>query len=106
MGSNIGSRYVTGYILQTDSNTLLKKFRMSTEWLFECFKIVRYLFAGISTPELLIAHIFTQFCIVFLQCIEVILFIGFFFQNENLGDNTTVIALLALTGFAGMLFGK
>lgn len=48
----------------------------------------------------------TQSVIVFLQCTEVIFFIGVVFGTENNGDNLTVIMLLSLTGFAGMLFGK
>lgn len=60
---------------------------------------------GITTPELLLAHILTQSVIVFLQCTEVIFFIGVVFGTENNGDNLTVILLLSLTGFAGMLFG-
>lgn len=51
------------------------------------------------------AHILTQSVIVFLQCTEVIFFIGVVFGTENNGDNLTVIVLLSLTGFAGMLFG-
>lgn len=66
----------------------------------------RTLVAGITTPELLMAHILTQSVIVFLQCTEVIFFIGVVFGTENNGDNLTVIILLSLTGFAGMLFGK
>lgn len=54
---------------------------------------------------MLLAHILTQSVIVFLQCIEIIVYIGFFFGTENKGDNITIIALLSLTGFAGMLFG-
>lgn len=65
----------------------------------------RTLVAGITTPEMLIAHIGTQSVIVFLQCVEVIFFIGFIFGTVNHGDNLTLIALLSLTGFAGMLFG-
>lgn len=61
---------------------------------------------GITTPELLLAHILTQSVIVFLQCTEVIFFIGVVFGTENNGDNFTVIVLLSLTGFAGMLFGE
>lgn len=66
----------------------------------------RTLVAGITTPELLMAHILTQSVIVFLQCTEVIFFIGVVFGTQNNGDNLTVIVLLSLTGFAGMLFGK
>lgn len=65
-----------------------------------------FFFAGITTPELLLAHMFTQSVIVLLQCTEVIFFIGIVFGTVNHGDNFTVIILLSLTGFAGMLFGK
>lgn len=64
-----------------------------------------HILLGITTPELLLAHILTQSVIVFLQCTEVIFFIGVVFGTENNGDNLTVILLLSLTGFAGMLFG-
>lgn len=60
---------------------------------------------GITTPELLLAHIVTQAVIVFLQCTEVIFFVGVVFGTVNNGNNLTVIMLLSLTGFAGMLFG-
>lgn len=60
---------------------------------------------GITTPELLLAHIVTQAVIVFLQCTEVIFFVGVVFGTVNNGNNLTVIFLLSLTGFAGMLFG-
>lgn len=66
---------------------------------------VEYATIGITTPELLMAHILTQSVIVFLQCTEVIFFIGVVFGTVNNGDNLTVIVLLSLTGFAGMLFG-
>lgn len=56
-------------------------------------------------PELLLAHIVTQSIVVVLQCIEVILYIGFVFETVNHGDNSTVIGMLVLNGFAGMLFG-
>lgn len=56
-------------------------------------------------PELLSAHILTQSAVVFIQCIEIIFYIGFVFETPNRGDNTTVIAMLVLNGFGGMLFG-
>lgn len=66
----------------------------------------RTLVAGITTTELLLAHIMTHSILVFLQAAEVIFFIGVVFGTENNGDNLTVICLLALTGFGGMLFGN
>lgn len=61
--------------------------------------------AGITTPELLLAHIATQSVIVFLQCVEIIFYIGIVFGTVNKGDNITIIFLLSLTGLAGMFFG-
>lgn len=60
---------------------------------------------GISMPELLLAHILTQSVIVIIQCIELIFYIGIIFETPNRGDNSTVIAMLTLNGFGGMLFG-
>lgn len=65
----------------------------------------RTLVAGITTPEMLIAHIAIQSCIVFMQCVEVMLYVGFIFGTENKGDNFTIIALLGLNGVAGLFFG-
>ncbi|KAG4079241.1 hypothetical protein HA402_006964 [Bradysia odoriphaga] len=65
----------------------------------------RTLVAGISMPELLCAHILVQSTIVVIQCIELIFYIGFIFETPNRGDNFTVIAMLTLNGFGGMLFG-
>lgn len=65
----------------------------------------RTLVAGISTTELLIAHIITQSTVMLLQCAEIVILATFIFNTENHGDNFTVIFLLMLLGFAGMLYG-
>lgn len=41
-----------------------------------------------------------------LQCIEIILLATFLFDAQNQGSNITVVGLLMLLGFAGMLYGK
>lgn len=65
----------------------------------------RTLVAGISTTELLLAHIITQSSVMFLQCIEIVILSAFIFDTQNHGDNATVIVLLMMLGFAGMLYG-
>ncbi|XP_041760997.1 ABC transporter G family member 20 [Anopheles merus] len=65
----------------------------------------RTIVAGITALELLIAHIITQTSIMLLQCIEIILLATFLFDAQNQGSNITVVGLLMLLGFAGMLYG-
>ncbi|XP_058467891.1 ABC transporter G family member 20 [Malaya genurostris] len=65
----------------------------------------RTLVAGITALELLLAHIITQTSIMLLQCIEIILLATFVFDVQNQGSNVTVVGLLMLLGFAGMLYG-
>lgn len=65
----------------------------------------RTLVAGVSTTELLIAHIITQSTVMLMQCVEIVILAAFIFNTENHGDNFTVIFLLMLLGFSGMLYG-
>lgn len=65
----------------------------------------RTLVAGVSTTELLIAHIITQSAVMLMQCAEIVILSAFIFDTENRGDNFTVVFLLSLLGFAGMLYG-
>lgn len=66
----------------------------------------RTLLAGVSATEMLWAHLLTQLIIMALQSFEVIMYIGIVFDTYNNGDTTTLIGLLTLTAFCGMLFGK
>ncbi|EDW63587.1 ABC transporter G family member 20 [Drosophila virilis] len=65
----------------------------------------RTLLAGVSATEMLWAHLLTQLIIMALQSFEVIMYIGIVFDTYNNGDTTTLIGLLTLTAFCGMLFG-
>ncbi|XP_017854545.2 ABC transporter G family member 20 [Drosophila busckii] len=65
----------------------------------------RTLLAGVSANEMLWAHLLTQLIIMALQSFEVIMYIGIVFDTYNKGDTTTLIGLLTLTAFCGMLFG-
>lgn len=61
--------------------------------------------SGISTGEMLLAHIITQTTVMVIQCVEIVLLAAFIFGTQNNGDNFTVIMLLFLLGFSGMLYG-
>ncbi|XP_034471619.1 ABC transporter G family member 20 [Drosophila innubila] len=65
----------------------------------------RTLLAGVSATEMLWAHLLTQLIIMALQSFEVVMYIGIVFDTYNNGDTTTLIGLLTLTAFCGMLFG-
>ncbi len=65
----------------------------------------RTLVAGVSTTELLIAHIITQSVVMLMQCAEIVILAAFIFNTQNNGDSFTVIFLLMLLGFSGMLYG-
>lgn len=66
----------------------------------------RTLVAGVSAMQMLWAHLLTQFIIMVVQSFEVIMYIGIVFDTYNKGDTATLIFLLTLTSFCGMLFGK
>lgn len=65
----------------------------------------RTLVAGITTTELLIAHIITQSLVMLVQCIEIVILAGVIFDTQNRGDGLTIVILLLLLGFSGMLYG-
>ncbi|XP_054726104.1 ABC transporter G family member 23 [Anastrepha obliqua] len=65
----------------------------------------RTLVAGVSAMEMLWAHLLTQLIIMAFQSFEVIMYIGLVFDTYNKGDTATLIGLLTLTAFCGMLFG-
>lgn len=65
----------------------------------------RTLVAGVSAMEMLWAHLLTQLIIMAFQSFEVIMYIGLVFDTYNKGDTATLIGLLTMTAFCGMLFG-
>lgn len=65
----------------------------------------RILVAGVSAIEILSAHIITQTVVLTVQCAEILYFAAFIFGNENKGDHLTLISLLVLLGFSGVMFG-
>lgn len=66
----------------------------------------RSLVAGVSTTQMLWAHLFTQLIIMIVQSTEVILFVGLVFDTYNRGSTILLIFLLSLNSFCGMLFGE
>ncbi|KAI9585374.1 hypothetical protein GQX74_001221 [Glossina fuscipes] len=65
----------------------------------------RSLVAGVSTTQMLWAHLFTQLIIMIIQSTEVIVFVGLVFDTYNRGSTLLLIFLLSLNSFCGMLFG-
>lgn len=65
----------------------------------------RTLLAGVTTSEMMVAHIMIQSVILMIQLAEVIILVGLVFQTENHGSFLIVILILALLGWAGMFFG-
>jgi hypothetical protein len=68
--------------------------------------ILRYSFAGVTTTEILIAHIISQMVCMFMQ-MTIILMLSFWaFDVPCVGNMVTVIVIVGLQGFCGMCFGK
>uniref|UniRef100_A0A1A9X055 Uncharacterized protein n=1 Tax=Glossina brevipalpis TaxID=37001 RepID=A0A1A9X055_9MUSC len=65
----------------------------------------RSLVAGVSTTQMLWAHLFTQLIVMVIQSTEVIVFVGLVFDTYNKGSTVLLIFLLSLNSFCGMLFG-
>lgn len=66
----------------------------------------RTLVLGITGHETLFAHVFTQFSIMLVQCLLVLIFTFGIFSITIKGDIFTVFLLVVLTGVCGMSFGK
>lgn len=66
----------------------------------------RTLVLGITGTEVLFAHFVTQFVIMFLQSIMVLVFSFAVFALTVRGEMLTVFLLVVLTGICGMSFGK
>lgn len=66
----------------------------------------RTLVLGITGTEVLFSHVVTQFAIMFLQSIMLIIFAFVIFALTLRGDIIIVFLLIVLTGICGMSFGK
>jgi hypothetical protein len=71
-----------------------------------CLTISCDFFAGVTTTEILTAHIISQMVCMLMQMIIVITLTFWAFHVPCEGSLVTVIALVALQGFCGMCFGK
>lgn len=65
----------------------------------------RTLLAGVTTSEMMVAHITIYSCILLVQLIEVCVLVGLVFKTENHGSFAIVVLIFALLEWAGMFFG-
>lgn len=65
----------------------------------------RTLLAGVSTSEIMLAHVLLNSVILFIQLLEVIILIGIVFETPNFGSLVMVALFLTLLGNAGMFYG-
>lgn len=65
----------------------------------------RTLLAGVTTSEMMLAHIMIHSMILLIQLIEVVVLVSLVFEAQNNGSFLIVILILALLGAAGMFFG-
>lgn len=79
-------------------------------WLAACFKHKRTklitLFIGITPLEILTSHVVTQFVVMMVQCVLVIVFTLSVFDITCEGPVYLVAAMLMLQGLCGMTFGQ
>lgn len=66
----------------------------------------RTLLAGVSSSEILMSHITLECGVIFLQVVEVIIFVFYIFGIPCVGSYFDISLLLALQGFCGMCGGK
>lgn len=65
----------------------------------------RTLLAGVSTSEMMLAHILIHSLVLMIQLLEVVVLVGLVFGPQNRGSFVLVTAIFALLGWAGMFFG-
>jgi hypothetical protein len=74
------------------------QFKLSTESLL--------FFTGVTTTEILIAHIVSQMVCMFMQMAIILILAFWAFDVPCVGNFVTVIVIVGLQGFCGMCFGK
>jgi type IV secretory pathway VirB3-like protein len=65
-----------------------------------------FLFVGVTPPEILFSHVVTQFVVMTIQTIMVLVFSFSVFNILCVGSLLWVIILTMLNGLCGMCFGK
>jgi ABC-type multidrug transport system permease subunit len=65
----------------------------------------RTILAGVTTSEILFAHIIIQSVILIFQVIEIVLIVGLVIPLHNQGSYFLVIMMLALEGWSGLFLG-
>lgn len=61
--------------------------------------------AGVSSVEMMLAHLFSQLFVISVQIILLLLFILLVFKNPNEGSLVLIIILIVLQGITGISFG-
>jgi len=64
------------------------------------------LFTGVTPPEILFSHVITQFVVMIVQTLMVLIFSFAVFHIVCNGSLLLVIILTMLNGLCGMCFGK
>jgi hypothetical protein len=68
--------------------------------------VCKFLFTGVTPPEILFSHVVTQFVVMILQTVMVLVFSFAVFDIVCIGSLLWVIILTMLNGLCGMCFGK
>jgi hypothetical protein len=68
--------------------------------------VSKFLFTGVTPPELLFSHVVTQFVVMTVQTVMVLVFSFAVFGITCNGSLLWVIILTMLNGLCGMCFGK
>lgn len=66
----------------------------------------RTLCAGVSSQEILLAHIILEAGVILVQTAEVFIFVFYIFKIPCLGSYFDILVLLFLQGFTGMCGGE
>jgi len=69
-------------------------------------KISIQIFAGVTTTEIVIAHLLSQMVCVLIQMVIILTLSFWVFQIPCTGSLVTAVLLVGLQGFCGTCFGK
>lgn len=82
----------------TMTSTIIISDRMEGVW-------DRSIVAGVTTIEIMLTHLITQFVLILLQVVEVFFIFFVIFKFEYIGSLWSAIFITILQGLAGMCFG-
>lgn len=82
----------------TMTSTIIISDRMEGVW-------DRSIVGGVTTIEIMLTHLITQFILIVMQVIEVYIILFLLFKYEFIGSLVTMIFMTILQGLSGMCFG-